>query len=162
MARNTFIGGTAGGFVLEDVNGSFAKFLKAAPRVFRQHVYDAIDKTSFSLTGRIAHGAPVGPESPHLRDTAAWKRRGLTAQVGYLEGMGGDQQANPDAEPWNGLEITNALVAMFNEYGVKHHGKTPNPFMKDAALKESSDFVKRMKSAIGLAERDLSGGGGLL
>jgi len=133
---------------LVDVNGSFAKFLREAPKVMRQCLYDALDKTAFAVGQRMRTKAPVGPDAPHIRDYVTQKRRGLTAQVGYIDAT---QPAGP------GNTATIAEVALFNEY-------MPNkqPFMKPAAREEEGNFLKRMKSAIGQVERDLSGGGGLL
>jgi hypothetical protein len=133
---------------IEDVGGSFARLLKQAPKVMRQCVYDALDRTAFALSRRMEASAPVGPDAPHIKDHVTWKRRGLTAQAGFIDAT---QQAGPNND------ATIAEVAMFNEY-------LPNkqPFMRPAAESEASDFVKRMKAAIGQAERDLSGGGGLL
>jgi hypothetical protein len=160
MARNTFIGGTDGGFEVVDVNGSFARFLRQAPRIARRRIGSAVLSSAVRLTRGIAAEAPVGPEAPHLARTVTFKHRGLTAHVGYLaEDFGGDE-AGDNQKDWKGLAITNALVAMFNEYGVAHHGKKPNPFMRHAAERESSAFVKDVKEAIADMEKHLGGGFG--
>jgi hypothetical protein len=123
----------------------------------RECVYSALDTTKFSLQRRMSHLAPVGPDSPHLRETVSTKRRGLVAQVGYIDGQGGEEEARDLGDKWKGMTMTNAWVALFNEYN-------PNkqPFMRPAAEAEARDFVMRMRAAIGKADRDLSGGGGLL
>jgi hypothetical protein len=133
----------AGGGVIEDVGGSFARFLKQAPKVVKHHVIDAVELTAFSLGKRMEQDAPVGPDAPHIKDFVTWKRRGMTAQVGYLD-------ATEAAGPGNTATI--AGVALMNEYA-------PNkqPFMRPAAERESPIFVKRMKNAIKDIEAALGG-----
>lgn len=137
-----------GGFEIEDVNGSFARFLRDSPKVLRQCLYDAIDRTAFAMAQRMRATAPVGPDSPHIRNNVTWKRRGLLGQVGFID-------ATEPAAP--GSDASIADVALYNEY-------RPNkqPFMRPAAEAEANDYAKRMRAAIGQMERDLSGGGGLL
>jgi hypothetical protein len=146
MSRRDFVGG--GAIQIEDVGGSFAKFLKNAPKDMRAYLQDAIEKTAFAMAGRMRAGAPVGPDSPHIRDAVTYKRRGLTAQVGFIDAT---EAAGPDNT------ATLADVALYNEY-------SPNkqPFMRPAAEAEASDFTRRMKAAVTQAEHSLSGGGGLL
>ncbi len=134
-------------FVLEDVGGAFARFQREAPKVFRQLIYDALERSAFALAQRMKAAAPVGPDAPHIRDAVTWKRYGYVAQIGYID-------ATEPAGPTNTASI--AQVALFNEY-------RPNeqPFMRPSAELELKDFQKRMEKALGDAERSLSGGGGL-
>jgi hypothetical protein len=133
---------------LEDVGGAFRRFQQEAPKVFRQVIYDALDRSAFAVAQRMRAEAPVGPDAPHIRDFVSWKRRGYVAQIGFIE-------VTELAAP--GSDSTIPGVALFNEY-------SPNrqPFMRPAAEAELSDFQKRMRAAMEQAERDLSGGGGLL
>jgi hypothetical protein len=142
-----FIGGGKG-IVIEDVGGSFAKFLKDAPRIARAALHDAVEKTAFSMQQRMKALAPVGPDAPHIRDAITYKRRGQRAEVGLLDAT---QAAAP------GSDWSLADVGLFNEY-------SPNrqPFMLPAAEQEDKDFVRRVTDAMQKVERDLSGGGGLL
>lgn len=119
---------------IEDVGGSFARFLREAPKVVKRCVIDAVELTAFSLDRRIEQDAPVGPVAPHIKDHVTWKRRGMSAQVGFLN-------ATTPAGPNN--DSTIAAVAMFNEY-------MPNeqPFMRPAAEREGPLFVKRMRNAL--------------
>jgi hypothetical protein len=146
MSRRDFIGGGKG-IVIEDVGGSFARFLKEAPRVARAALHDAVEKTAFALQQRMKAMAPVGPDAPHIRDAITYKRRGQRADVGLLDAT---QPAGP------GSNATLADVGLFNEYA-------PNsqPFMRSAAEQEDRDFVRRVTDAMRQVERDLSGGGGL-
>lgn len=147
MSKRNFIGGGKG-FVIEDVNGSFAKFLNDAPRVARAALHDAVEKTAFALAQRMRSMAPVGPDAPHIKDAITYKRRGQRADVGLLD-------ATQPAAP--GSDATMADVGLFNEY-------SPNrqPFMRPAAEQEDKDFVRRVSDAMKQVERDLSGGGGLM
>jgi hypothetical protein len=147
MARGTFIGGGKG-IVIEDVGGSFAKFLKDAPRIARAHLHDAVEKTAFSMAQRMKALAPVGPDAPHIRDAITYKRRGQRAEVGLLDAT----QAAAHGSDWSLAD-----VGLFNEY-------SPNrqPFMLPAAEQEDKDFVRRVTDAMQKVERDLSGGGGLM
>lgn len=136
-----------GGFVIEDVGGSFARFMREAPKEMRKLLAGEVKATAFSLERRIAFKAPHGPDAPHIKERVTHKARGLSAQVGYID-------ATEPAAPGNPASI--ADVALYNEY-------RPNkqPFMRPAAEAEASDFVKRITVGIGKVERSLSGGGGL-
>lgn len=144
MSKYDLIGG---GLTVEDVGGSFARFLKNAPKEMRKCMAGAVQATAFALAQRMKAKAPVGPDAPHIRDFVTSKSRGLYGRAGFID-------ATEQAGPNNPASI--ADVALYNEY-------RPNaqPFMKPAAEQESADFVKRMKVAMGLVERNLSGGGGL-
>ncbi len=161
MARTTFIGGGSG-FVLEDVNGSFKRFLKNAPIEAKKRIAAQVLVTAHKLEQRMQSTAPVGPDSPHIARAVTFSQRGQTAKVGYLaEDFGGDPANDSEPQTWNGASVTNAMVAMFNEYGVSHKGsgKHPRPFMKNAAEAEQQPFVNRIKGAIESMEKALSSGG---
>ena len=130
---------------VEDVGGAFKRFQQEAPKVFRQVIYDALDRSAFALAQRMRAAAPVGPDAPHIRDFITTKRHGYVAQIGYIE-------ATEPAGPDNDASVAN--VALFNEY-------RPNqqPFMRPSAEAELNDFQKRMRQALEQAERSLSGGG---
>jgi hypothetical protein len=130
---------------LEDVNGSFARFLREAPRVARKEVAFAVQKATFQVAQRMRASAPVGPDAPHIRDAITTTQRGLTGQAGFIN-------ATEPAGPNN--SATQAEVALYNEY-------TPNkqPFMRPAAEAEASGFVRGVREALGRVERTLSGGG---
>lgn len=147
MSKRDFIGGGKG-FIIEDVGGSFRRFLDSEKTIARAYLYDAVEKTAFALSLRMSAEAPVGTDEPHIRDNVTYKRRGMTAQVGFIDAT---QAAGPD----NPASL--ADVALYNEYH-------PNvqPFMRPAAEAEAKDFIRRVEDAIRRVERDLSGGGGLL
>ncbi len=134
--------------IVEDVGGSFARFRSESPKVFRQVLYDALERSGFALEQRMRAAAPVGPDAPHIRDYITSKRYGYVEQVGYID-------ATDQAGPNNTASI--AEVALYNEYH-------PNlqPFMRPSAELELKDFKSRMEKALGDVERSLSGGGGLL
>lgn len=136
---------------LEDVGGSFKRFLAAAPREARAFLHDAVEKTAFSLQQRMKANVEVGPDAPHIRDVITYKRRGQRAEIGILESAGGASPAGP------GSTASMADVGLYNEY-------RPNsqPFMRPAAEAENADFTRRVSDAMQQVERSLSGGGGLL
>jgi hypothetical protein len=135
---------------VEDVGGSFKRFLAAAPREARAYIHDAVEKTAFSLQQRMKALAPVGPDAPNIRESISYKRRGQRAEIGLLDGQGGEMPAAP------GSTATQAEVGLYNEY-------RPNaqPFMRPAAEAENADFTRRISDAMKQVERSLSGGGGL-
>lgn len=123
---------------LEDVGGSFAKFIKTAPDAVKLELQHAVRMSAFAVGQRMKAGAPVGPEAPHIRDDIQVRAgRGLTAQVGYFGGAGADND-----QPH---------IALYNEF-------RPNrqPFMRPAASNESSDFTRRVTDALKRSERVLS------
>lgn len=148
MGKRTFVGGGQG-IVIEDVDGSFQRFLTNAPKVARALLHDAVEKTAFALRNRMDATAPVGPDAPHIKEALTYKRRGMRAEVGILETEGVEPAAP-------GSTASMADVALYNEY-------RPNaqPFMLPAAEAETADFRKRTTDAIRQLERDLVGGGGL-
>jgi hypothetical protein len=135
---------------LEDVGGSFKRFLAAAPREARAYIHDAVEKTAFSMQQRMKALAKVGPDAPHMREAITYKRRGQRAEIGLLEDEGGGLPASP------GSNTTMAEVGLYNEYN-------PNdqPWARPAAEAENRDFTRRITDALQRVERSLSGGGGL-
>ncbi len=127
---------------LIDVDGSFARFLKAAPKEMRAALSEAVGKTTFALAQRMKAQAPIGPDAPHMREAIEAqmpKRNSLMGRAGVFD------------------NDTEAHVALYNEY-------RPNvqPFMRPAARDEDSDFKVRATKALQQAERALSGGAGNL
>jgi hypothetical protein len=126
---------------IEDVNGSFKRFLDQAPKVARQYLSTAVFLTAGGIQKQMEANAPQGPDGEgltpgtHIKAMVEHRGRnkGLHAQVGYFE---------PD----------DAAVALFNEY-------LPNkqPFMRPAASSESEPFKARAMRALEQCERDLSG-----
>jgi len=131
-----------------DVGGSFRRFIDHAPKEYRRLISGEVKTTAFALQQRMKAKAPVGPDAPHIRDFVTHDVRGLTARVGFID-------ATDAAAPSSDASIGD--VAAYNEWN-------PNkqPFIKVSAEAEAPDFVRRVTSAIGQAERILSGGGGLL
>lgn len=144
MGKRDLIGG---GIELVDVGGSFARLVLESPKIAREVMKDAVAKTAFSLANRMRVKAPVGPDSPHIRDAITVKQRGAVAQVGYIDAT---QAAGPDNE------ATIAEVALYNEY-------RPNqqPFMRPSGEAEAPDFTRRCQEAIGQLERRLGSGVGI-
>lgn len=145
MATKNFVGGAR--ITIEDVGGSFARFLKDAPRIARASIADAVKQTAFSLSRRMGAGAPVGPDAPHIKENITFEAKGMRAEVGFIN-------ATEPAAP--GSSATIADVALYNEY-------RPNaqPFMRPAAEAEQSDFTRRVTVAIQQMERSLSSGTGI-
>jgi hypothetical protein len=136
VSKRDFIGGGRG-IVIEDVGGSFRRFFTNAPKRARQLLTPAVLVTANKLAQRMEHGAPEGPDAPHIKRSVTFKHRGLGAQVGYIaEDFGADQAAD-------GSDATIAEVALFNEYRPNNQ-----PFMRPAAEAESSDFVKRISDVL--------------
>lgn len=147
MSKRTFIGGGRG-IVLEDVGGSFARFVKESPRIARSFIHDAVEKSAFAMSRRMAATAPRGPDAPHIQQAIAYKRRGMRAEVGILEDVGSQPAAA-------GSSATMAEVALYNEY-------RPNrqPFMMPAAEAEAATFTRRVSDAVKQMERSLTSGVG--
>jgi hypothetical protein len=126
---------------LEDVNGSFKRFMDQAPKKAKQYLSTAVFLTAAGVQREMEAGAPEGPDGEgltpgtHIKALVEHRGRnkGLHAQIGYFE---------PD----------DAAVALFNEY-------LPNkqPFMRPAAQAESEPFKARAMRALEQCERDLSG-----
>ncbi len=121
----------ASGIVIEDVKGSFAKFIKNAHKTLEKHVETSIDKAAQSVVERMRSAAPVGPDAPHMRDAITYRRRGKMAEIGIF-----DEEM--------------AQVALFNEYSPNHQ-----PFMRLAAEQSDSDFVRKVTEAIVRMEQAL-------
>lgn len=129
---------------VEDVGGSFLRFIKSAPKEASKEIGGAVKLAAFGLRQRMRASAPRSdPEfAPHIQDQIDVYSRGLSARVGLL-----DQGST-------GIE---ADIALFNEYAPNRQ-----PFMKPAAEAESSDFQRGVERALKAMERKLGGfGGGL-
>lgn len=113
---------------LEDVNGSFARFVREAPKVLKKHAFAAAEQTRQVVARRIYEKAPVGPNAPHMRD--AIEVRGTYIGI---------------------FDPEQAAVALYNEY-------RPNqqPFMADSARDEDAGFRAREEKAIKQTEHELS------
>jgi len=127
---------------IEDVGGSFAKFLRNAPKIMRAELKYAVNETAQGVESVMRSRAPQGPEAPHIRDDietqgAAITKKYVTAKVGYFGGTGddGDQEH----------------VALYNEY-------KPNaqPFMLPAAEDMANDFRDSVKDALQRMENGLA------
>jgi hypothetical protein len=124
---------------IEDVGGSFARFIATAPKEVRARLSEAIATTTFIVSQRMKALAPVGPEAPHMRDAIEAqlpKRNGLSGRAGIFDN---EEEAS---------------VALFNEY-------RPNEqwFMRPALLDSEDGFRARATRALQQVERNLSGGG---
>jgi hypothetical protein len=126
---------------IEDVGGSFARFIREAPKEAKALCKAAVESTSFAVLQRMKATAPVGPDAPHIKDELAMKVRGLMGRVGILQSEGEDGPAH---------------IALYNEY-------MPNeqPFMRPAAKAEQDTHTRRVKEAIGQLERRLGSGTGI-
>ena len=127
---------------LIDVDGSFQRLLKEAPKLAKEEMKLAIRKTAFAVAQRVRAAAPVGPNAPHIRDAVEIRQRGLMAQVGYL--------SNAPAVAGKSIP-SQAGVALFNEYNPNQQ-----PFMRPSAKAEAGDFLRRATEAIRGIERNLA------
>jgi hypothetical protein len=118
--------------VIEDVGGSFKRFLRQAPKVARAHLAKAVKDTTEAVRDHMARTAPVGPDAPHIAQEQEAKSRGLRGQAGILDN---DHEAH---------------IALFNEYA-------PNkqPFMMPAAFSQEQPFANRGKAALQAMEAEL-------
>ncbi len=128
-------------FEVRDLDGSFRRFIRTAPKEAKSAMSDAVSKTTFAVWQRMRARAPVGPDAPHMRDaldTKLPRRDALSGQAGIFDN---DDQAH---------------VALYNEY-------RPNrqPFMRQATVDESAMFFQRAIRALRQVESNLSTGGGL-
>jgi hypothetical protein len=126
---------------IEDVGGSFARFIREAPKEARALCKAAVESTTFAVLQRMRATAPVGPDAPHMKTDLSMKVRGLLGRVGILESQG---------------EGDSAHVALYNEY-------LPNEqaFMRPAARAEQDTHTRRVKEALGQLERRLGSGTGI-
>lgn len=130
--------------VIEDVGGSFARFMKTAPKVARKFVGAAVAKTVEHLADEMFDLAPPrSDQPPHIKDAIDYESRGLSGKAGILEGA---EPAGSDST------ATQADVAIFNEYNPNQQ-----PFMRPAAEREAAPFVARVTAALKKVERELSG-----
>jgi hypothetical protein len=120
---------------IEDVGGSFARFIREAPKEARALCKAAVESTTFAVLQRMRATAPVGPDAPHMKTDLSMKVRGLLGRVGILD---------------------SAHVALYNEY-------LPNEqaFMRPAARAEQDTHTRRVKEALGQLERRLGSGTGI-
>jgi hypothetical protein len=128
---------------IEDVGGSFARFLKQAPKVARAEIAKAVAKTTEHLADEMFDNAPPRSDAPpHIKDDIDYESRGLSGKAGIIRGD----------EPSGSEGATQGEVALFNEYA-------PNkqPFMRPAAEKEAPLFAKRVAEALGRVEKLLGG-----
>jgi hypothetical protein len=144
--------------MIQDVGGSFKRFLEQAPEEARMLLNDAVEKTAFSMQQRMKANAPSGPNDPHIKETISYKRTGqklkgnrFGAEIGLLDGRGGDDAADSRG---GSSPATQAEVGLYNEY--KPNGQ---PFMRPAAEAENRDFTRRVTDALKQVERKLSVGG---
>lgn len=123
---------------IEDVNGSFAAFIRNAPKEVKANLQHAVRITAFAVGQRMKANAPVGPDAPHIKDDIEVQNgRGLSSKVGYFGGNGDDSDQ--------------LHIALYNEF-------KPNaqPFMRPAADDEASEFRQLAEVALKNAERSLS------
>lgn len=164
---------------LEDVDGSFQRFLERAPEEFRELARDAVAKTTVAVWQRMKAAAPRGPDAPHIREALSYRLPRKPKPGKQIQGQAGilsDRAQEPAAPGATGEGSTLGHVALYQEYGTDHHGA--QPFMLPAALGEASAFRQRAIAALKGVERSLStteafrgasrgrviggGGGGLL
>lgn len=137
MAFNTTI-------TIEDVNGSFKRFVTEAPKLCRKVLGTAVFSTARAVLTRMEASAPFGPDGQgatpdeHIRLdlTETWApQHPLSARVGIL---------NNDAQ---------AHVALYNEY-------RPNqqPFMRSALFAEETAFKSRAIAALKSIEMQFNQG----
>jgi HK97 gp10 family phage protein len=132
------------GSVLEDVNGSFARFIENAPKEVRMMAGAAVKTSTFALLQRMKASAPVGPDAPHIKDDLDMSVRGMSGRAGILKASG---------------EGDSAHIALYQEYGTRRHDD--QRFMRPAAMAEKSDHLRRMTEALGLLEKRLGSGVGI-
>lgn len=129
---------------IEDVSGSFSRFMRTAPKLARQEVGAAVRLSAFGLGQRMKALAPRSDAqyAPHIQDQIESVTRGMSARVGILEP--GSTGIEPD-------------IALFNEYAPNRQ-----PFMRPAAEAEASEFKRAIEIALKRMGAKLSGfGGGL-
>jgi hypothetical protein len=124
---------------IDDVGGSFARFIKNAPKEAKEQLAHAVRVSAVGVAQRMRANVAVGPDAPHLKDDVDVTQRGMSARIGFFGG-GSDASDQPH-------------IALYNEF-------TPNtqPFMRPAAEDESSEFRSRAIKALRAAERNLSVG----
>ena len=122
---------------IEDVGGSFARFLKQAPKVARAEIAKAVAKTAEHLADEMFDNAPPRSDTPpHVKDAIDYESRGLSGKAGVLAG----------SEPAGGTDgTTQGMVALFNEYA-------PNkqPFMLPAAAILPTDCLSSLTNGCSL------------
>lgn len=121
---------------IEDVNGSFARLIREAPKEARAYLSHAVATTTLAVKQRMTARVPVDEgELRDALDVSLPKRNSLRGLAGVLD----------DADQ--------AAVAQYNEW-------SPNkqPFMRPAAQDEANDFKERAVRALKSMESALSTG----
>ena len=110
---------------IEDVNGSFARLLKQAPKEARSFLSQAVATTTTSVAMRMRARVPVDEgELKAAIDTKLPRGNGLSGHAGVFD-------------------PTQAEIALYNEYHPNEQ-----PFMKPSAQDESEDFKQRAIKAL--------------
>jgi hypothetical protein len=132
---------------VEDVDGSFRKFMRQAPAIVRQEMAPAINATARGVHQLMQGRAPEGPEAPHIKEdiqtleaSPANKRaKNTTAQTGYFHGSS-DHSDQPH-------------IALYNEF-------RPNkqPFMRSSADDMTQEFLRHVSAALQRLDSRLSKG----
>ena len=110
---------------IEDVNGSFARLIKQAPKEARSFLSQAVATTTVAVSQRMRARVPVDEgELKAAIDVRLPKGTRLAGEAGVFDG----EQAG---------------VALYNEY-------QPNvqPFMRPSAQDEAEDFKQRAIKAL--------------
>ncbi|CAN5850610.1 hypothetical protein BH18ACI5_BH18ACI5_04410 [soil metagenome] len=127
---------------IKDVNGSFARMVREAPKLAKRHLSTAVFQTAGVAQRRMEANAPLGPDGEGLTPGGHIKfdieRRGRTGGLSATVGL-----FDPDQ----------AAVALFNEY-------VPNrqPFMRPASKASERKFEHEATAALVKVERALAGG----
>lgn len=120
---------------IEDVNGSFARLIKQAPKEARAFLSQAVATTTVAVNQRMKARVPVDEgQLKAALDVRLPKGNRLHGQAGV----------------WDPEQ---AAIAQFNEW-------TPNkqPFMRPSAQDESAEFKARAEKALKRMEAALSQG----
>jgi hypothetical protein len=119
---------------LEDVNGSFARFIDQAPKVARKYLATAVFLTTGRVYNRMEANAPV--LDGDLKVALQFDTKGLSGRAGILKGEGENDMAH---------------IALYNEFRPNEQA-----FMRPAAKAEQGGFVAAVTRALEQCERDLS------
>jgi hypothetical protein len=120
----------------EDVNGSFARMIREAPKVAREYLSRAVTDTTLAVRDRMEKLVPVDEGDLYEAiDVRVPRKTGLMGRAGVFD--------NPEL----------VSRALFNEY-------IPNkqPFMRPAAVDEANAFEARARKALQQMEAALSRG----
>jgi hypothetical protein len=127
---------------VEDVNGSFARLIREAPKKARYFLSTAVFQTAAAvereMDARVAFGPDGEGRTPneHIKLDIEHRGRhgGLHAQVGVFD------------------DLDQMFVAIYNEYAPNEQS-----FMKPSAEAEAGPFLDRAKRALAQCERALTG-----